>query len=50
MVREFEITLKIKVDTETTPVEPANWNWIALLDLAPDDNVEVINQTVLLEY
>jgi len=41
----FEITLQITVDTiNCTATTPAEWDWYELLDLGPNEEVEVIDQ------
>ena len=44
-MEEFIVTLRVKLDTiNHTPTTPAEWDWQSLLDLAPNEEVEVLNQ------
>ena len=46
----FEITLKITIDNTQTAVTPAEWDWFELLDLAPNEEVEVIDQKEIINH
>jgi biotin operon repressor len=42
---KVEVGLTLWLDTERND-KPANWDWMALLDLGPDEHVEVTRQRV----